>query len=125
MSRVAWSFDGYSFSVNPEKDSDFIYEHIASDQVPINATKSNIQFGGTKSGRRQISGYIWGIGGPEQFAKMRDWQRTRKQATLTDHLGNSSSAVLIKFEPELVEDIYEWNQGRQTYRYSAEFISLD
>ncbi len=124
MSRVAWSFSSYSFPVNPEKDSGWVYEHIMGEQVPIQGTSSNIQFGGRKSPRRQISGWIWGETSNTFFAQFDNWRKNRVQGTLTDHLGNSRTAILIKFEPEAVQDIQAWNDGRQTWRYNAEFIGI-
>lgn len=122
MARVAWQFAGYSWSVNPEKDSGWVYEHILSEQVPIQATESDIQFGGRKSPRRQISGWIWGESSATQFAQMDNWRKNRTVGILVDHLGNSRSAIMVKFEPEAVQDIQAWNDGRQTWRYTAEFV---
>lgn len=124
MARVAWSFAAYEFPINPEKDSGWVYDHVMSEQVPIQATSSNIQFGGRKSPRRQVSGWIWGETSAAFFAQWDNWRRNKTQGTLTDHLGQSRTAILIKFEPEFVQDIQAWNDGRQTFRYNAEFIGV-
>lgn len=125
MARVGWEFNGYSWAINPMTDTDWIYEHNITEGVGINAQVSTLQYGGTKSGRRRISGWIWGPNGPTQFSNMRSWQRNRTQATLTDHKGNSVRAMLVKFEPEPTQDSVEWAQGRQTYKYTAEFVALE
>jgi hypothetical protein len=122
MARVAWSFASYSFPINPEKDSGWVYDHVMSEQVPIQATESDIQFGGRKSPRRQVSGWIWGSSSSTFFAQFDSWRRNRTQGTLTDHLGNSRSAILVKFEPEAINDPQAWAEGRQTWRYTAEFV---
>jgi hypothetical protein len=124
MARTPWQFAGYDFPVNPEEDSDWIYEHLESENIPINATSSNIQFGGRKSARRRISGYIWGPSSATQHAKMQSGRKNKTQGTLVDHLGNSQSAILIKFEPKFVRDAQAWAQGRSTWRYDAEFIAI-
>lgn len=120
--RVPWKFDGYDWPINPEKDNGWTYEQVMTEAVPINSPKSSLQFGGVKSGRRQVSGWIWGPSAPTFFAKLRAWQRSRTKATLIDHLGNTNSAILLRFEPELIQSASEWTAGRQTWRYTAEFI---
>lgn len=125
MARVGWQFAGFDWYVNPEKDSNWVFDHAVSEQVPIQATKSTLQFGGRKSARRQISGWIYGENSAIQYATMEGWRQNKTQGVLVDHLGNSRNAIMIKFEPEAVQDIKAWEEGRQTWRYQAEFISTD
>jgi hypothetical protein len=120
--RTPWQFDNYSFPVNPEKDNGWVYEEVEPEAVAIGATKSTLQWGGRKSGRRQISGWLYGEKALEQYNKMYNWKKNRTVATLVDHLGNSTSARLIKFEAENVVSNTEWKLGRSTWRYNAEFI---
>lgn len=122
MARVAWEFDGYAFPVNPEKDNGWVYEDVEPETVPIGAQKSTFQFGGRKSGRRQTSGWLYGEKALEQYNKMRNWKLGRTMATLTDHLGNSTTARLAKFDAEIVLSSTEWKAGRNTWRYNAEWI---
>lgn len=122
MARVAWVFAGYEWPINPEKDSGYVYEHAMSEQVPIQATESDLQFGGRKSPRRQISGWLWGESSAAQYAQMEGWRKNKTVGTLVDHLGNARPAMLIKFEAEAVQDARAWAEGRQTWRYTAEFI---
>lgn len=122
MSRVAWSFSGVEFPINPYEDSGWIWEHVSTEDVPIQATKSTLQFGGRKSPRRQVKGYIWGSICAGWKSQLENWRKDKTNGTLVDHLGDSQSAVLMKFEPELVNDPQEWVNGRQTYRYVAEFV---
>ena len=124
MARVAWTFDSYSWSINPDTDSDWVYEQVISEQVPVNASNSSIQFGGRKSGRRQIEGWLWGPNALTQKNKMKTWQLNRTRSTLTDHLGNAQAAILIRFEAKMVQSVSEWLSGRQTWRYTAEFIAV-
>lgn len=125
MARVPWNFSGYDWAINPEKDSGWTPEHVSSEQVPINAPISSIQFGGTKAARRQIQGWVWGAQGPTQYNNMVSWHRNKTNATLTDHMGNTRRCILIKLEWEWVQDIAEWNEGRQTYKYTAEFVATE
>lgn len=122
--RVPWSFDGYNFSVNPYEDSGWMSELVIAENLPINARLSTIQLGGVRSRRRRISGYIIGTKGPELYSKLDGWLRAFKQSTLRDHLGTSSKAMLVSFQPELIMDHKAWQAGRQSYRYQAEWISL-
>lgn len=122
--RVAWQFANYNFPVNPFDDSNWIFDHAMSEQVPIQGTKSTIQFGGRKSARRTIKGWIYGENSAVQYATMEGWRQNKTQGTLIDHLGNSRNAIMIKFEPEAVQDIKAWEDGRQTWRYSAEFVEI-
>lgn len=121
MSRTAWIFSGYSFPVNPEKDNGFVYEDVFPETVPIGASRSSIQYGGTKSGRRQISGWIVGLHSLEHYNKMKEWKRNRTKGTLIDHFGNSTTARLTKFDAEYIHSNAEWLAGRPTWRYNAEF----
>lgn len=122
--RVAWSFAGYSWPVNPEKDSGFNAEEVEPEAVAIGATKSTFQWGGRKSARRQISGWLYGAHALEHYNKMRAWKNGRTVGTLTDHLGNSATARLVKFDAEPVVSNTEWAAGRSTWRYNAEFVEV-
>lgn len=122
MARTAWSFDNYSWSVNPEKDSGFVYEDVMPESVGIGASRSTFQYGGTKSGRRQISGWLYGAGALDQYNRMRGWKNNRTKATLIDHLGNATTARFSKFDAEIIQSATEWKLGRSTWRYNAEII---
>lgn len=122
MARTGWQFDSYTWAVNPEKDSGWVYEHAMSENLPIGASNSSLQFSAIKSGRRQISGWIWGPNAQDQYNRMRAWQLGLTTSNLIDHRGESKKAIMIKFEPELVQSVSEWQAGRQTWRYNAEFI---
>ncbi len=124
MARVAWVFNSYSWAVNPEKDSGFNAEEVEPEAVAIGATKSTFQWGGRKSARRQISGWLYGPNALAQYNLMRGWKNNRTVATLVDHLGNSSTARLAKFDAEPVVSNTEWANGRSTWRYNAEFIEV-
>lgn len=121
--RVAWVFNGYSFPVNPEKDSGFNAEEVEPESVAIGATRSTFQWTGRKSARRTISGWCYGPNALEQYNTMRSWKNNRTIATLTDHLGNSASARLAKFDAEPVVSQTEWAHGRNTWHYTAEFVA--
>lgn len=122
MARTAWIFNSYSWPVNPEKDTGWNAEEVEPEAVAINATRSTFQWGGRKSGRRQISGWLYGANALEQYNQMRSWKNNRVVATLTDHLGNSATARLAKFDAELTPSATEWAHGRSTWHYNAEFI---
>lgn len=123
--RVAWQFNGWKWAINPETDSGWTAEEIMAEQNAINDRRSNIQFGGTKSARRQIHGWIIGPNGPVQLQKMQSWKANRTQATLRDHMGASRKAILLRFDLEFINSVTEWNAGRQAYKYNAEFIAAD
>lgn len=122
MARVPWQFNGYSWDVNPEKDSGWVYEDVLPETVAIGAPKSSFQFGGRKSGRRQISGYLFGVSSLTQYNIMKSWRLNRTKATLVDHFGNASTARMVKFEAEPIQSAMEWRLGRASWRYNAEFI---
>jgi hypothetical protein len=122
MARIPWRFNNYDFPVNPEKDGGWVYEDVQPETVGIGAPRSTFQYGGTKSGRRQISGWLYGVNAGEQYNTMRAWKRSRVKATLIDHLGAATTARLSKFDAELVVSNTEWALGRSTWRYNAEFI---
>jgi hypothetical protein len=122
MARVAWSFNGYSWPINPEEDSTWIKEHIVAETGDVGAENSNIQFGGKKSARRQVSGWIWGPGSTQLLLNMHTWHANKVRANLVDHVGESRRCILLSFSPKPVKDVKEWRQGRQTYQYNAEFI---
>jgi hypothetical protein len=122
MARVAWQFGSYSFAINPEKDSGWIYEDVMPETVGIGASRSTFQYGGTKSGRRQISGWLYGASALDQHNRMKGWKQSRVKATLIDHLGNSTTARFSKFDAEAIQSATEWKLGRATWRYNAELI---
>lgn len=119
--RTAWRFDNYDWPINPEKDSSFTFEDVMPESVAIGASRSTFQYGGTKSGRRQISGWLYGPKALEQYNKMRGWKAARTKATLIDHLGNSVTARISKFDAEIIQSATEWRLGRSTWRYNCEF----
>lgn len=121
--RVAWQFAGYSWAVNPFEDSGWKADEVNAENVAIGSTSSSLQWGGRKSARRQIQGYIWGPSGATQLATMNSWKNNRTISTLVDHIGSSQKAQLVMFEARLASDIKEWQNGRQTYIYQAEFIA--
>src|SRR5689334_11651810 len=121
MARTPWVFNGYSFPVNPEKDSNWTYEEVQPESVAIGASRSTFQYGGTKSGRRQISGWLYGTDATTQHNTMKSWHRNRTIATLVDHTGAATTARLSKFDAEFVQSNTEWKAGRNTWRYNAEF----
>ena len=122
MSRTPWQFAGYSWAINPEKDSGFVYEDVMPESVGIGAARSTFQYGGTKSGRRQISGWLYGVNALDQYNRMKGWKQARTKATLIDHLGNSTTARFSKFDAEIIPSATEWRLGRSTWRYNAELI---
>lgn len=122
MARVPWRFNNYDWSINPEKDSGWNYEDVMPESVAIGAGRSTFQYGGTKSGRRQISGWLYGPSALDQYNRMKAWKQARTKSTLVDHLGNVSTARFAKFEAEAVQSATEWKLGRATWRYSAELI---
>lgn len=124
MARVAWSFNGYDWAINPETDSGWRSEDIVYEGNPINSTKSSFQWGGRKSERRTITGWIIGPSGPTQYSNMMAWKENRITSVLTDHIGVTRTARMIKFDAEPVRSVSEWLEGRQTYKYTAEFVSL-
>lgn len=123
--RVAWSFDNYSFHVNPEEDTGWVYEPVISNRVPIGGNRSRIQIGGVKSATRQISGWIYGPGWSTQYNNMQRWVRDRVVSTLTDHLGVSKQAIMVSFQPQAIRSAQEWSKNRQVYKYTATFIALE
>lgn len=126
MARVAWVFDGYAWPVNPEKDTGWLPpEDILNEANNIAATASTFQFGGIKSARRRISGWIWGPFSADHYNRMYQWKLQRKRSTLKDHEGHQKTCFLISFTTERINDPKSWAEGRPTYRYEAEFASVD
>lgn len=122
MARVAWVFNGYSWPINPEKDSGWVKEEVYAEQVPIRSPKSSMQWGGRKTGRRQISGWLYGPSAQTLYNNMVSWKENRTRATLTDHFGNASVARLVKFDAEYIQANGEWLASRPVWRYNAEFL---
>lgn len=120
--RVSWIFAGYQWAINPEKDSGFIYEDIMPESVGIGASRSTFQYGGTKSGRRQISGWLYGINALDQYNRMKGWKQSRIKGVLVDHLGYSATVRFSKFDAETILSATEWKLGRATWRYNAEIV---
>lgn len=120
--RVPWRFNNYDFAVNPEKDGGWVSEDVMPESVGIGASRSTFQYGGTKSGRRQISGWLYGPNALDQYNRMRSWKANRTRSTLIDHLGNSTTARVSKFDAEAVQSSTEWRLGRATWRYNMEFV---
>lgn len=124
MGRVAWSFNGYSFPINPEKSSGFVKDPLLAERVPIQANKSNIQRGGLKSGRIVVSGMLFGENSDSMKNMFDYWLENGTVGDLVDHQGIRVTAMLVKFDPETVRDIKAWKCGRQTWSYSAEFVAM-
>ena len=124
MARTPWVFAGYEWAINPETDSGWVKEHNMAEHSPIEGTRSVLQFAGSKSARRRVTGWIWGILGPTQLTYMRAWRENKTQSTLTDHTGESRDCMLLTFEAEPARSVSELRAGRQTYRYTAEFIEV-
>lgn len=122
MARVAWEFAGYTWPVNPREDSGWVAEEILAESNPINARRSTLQFGGTKSARRQISGMIFGPRAAEHKTQMDTWKRNRTRGLLKDHMGTTRTAILIRLEAKPIISVSEWKHGRYTFEYTAEFI---
>jgi hypothetical protein len=125
MARVAWNFASYEWPVNPEPGGDTGWvpgELVMSEMVPIDVYQSSIQIGGQKSARRRIRGWIWGTDSTTFYSKFREWYNNGIDASLTDHLGETRIARLIRFEAEAINDAQAWKAGRQTWKYTAEFI---
>jgi hypothetical protein len=122
MARVAWVFNGYEWPVNPEKDSGWLNEHVSAELNNINATKSVFQFGGMKSSRRKISGWIWGPSASTQYLTMWNWHKNKTTGVLKDHVGVEKRCFFLTFSAEAVIDSVSWSQGRPTYRYEAEIV---
>lgn len=120
--RVAWQFNSYQWPVNPETDTGFVSEEVLPEVVPIRATKSSVQWGGRKSARRQITGWLYGLKALEQYNTMRGWKENRTRASLVDHFGNTTTARLVKFDAKFVQSNTEWGAGRPTWQYTAEFM---
>lgn len=123
--RVAWSFNNYSWPVNPEEDSGWTPEIVLSERVPIGASRSKIQIGGFKSDVRTISGWCFGPQANEQYSNLYNWMKNKTQATLTDHNGVSRTAILVEFKPAAVSAPRAWADGVQYWRYSAKWIAVD
>lgn len=122
MTRVAWEFNGYAWPVNPNTDSGWSSEEILAESNPVNASRSTLQFGGTKSARRQVSGWLFGLHAQEQFNRMSSWKSSKVRSLLKDHTGSTRAARLIKFDAKPSLSVSEWRSGRNTYEYTAEFI---
>lgn len=123
MARVAWNFASYDWPINPEGDSGWVPgELVLSEIVPIDVYQSSIQIGGQKSARRRITGWIWGPESAVHYSKFREWYNNGIDASLTDHLGETRTARLIRFEADAVRDVHAFKAGRQTWKYTAEFI---
>lgn len=123
MSRVAWRFNNQDFSINPDEDSEWEYAEINAENVAIGSTQSSLQWGGRKSGRRTVSGWLWGPTTAAQKSMMRGWKNNRTVGNLVDHTGESVKCMVVNFSAKPVLSQSEWKQGRQTYRYSLEFVS--
>lgn len=123
MSRVAWSFNGQAFAINPDEDSGWEAAEVNAENVPIGATQSSIQWGGRKSGRRTVSGWLWGPDTGTQKSMMQTWKNNRTIANLVDHTGESTRCQVMNFNAKPVMSQSEWKQGRQTYRYTLEFVT--
>jgi hypothetical protein len=124
MARVAWVFAGYSWPVNPEKDSGWIKEEVYAERNALNSTVSNIHFTAKKSARRKVSGWLFGESTAAQLTKMQSWKDNRTIGTLVDHVGGSKRCIMISFEAEPIQSVSEWKAGRQTYKYNAEFVEV-
>lgn len=122
MSRVAWVFNGYDWPVNPETDTDWVKQHVENELVAINASKSRQQYTGTKSSRRRITGWLFGSSASAQKTQMQNWHSNRTVANLTDHNGQTVRCRLSAFDTEIVPDRIGWQNGRTTWRYTAEFV---
>jgi len=121
---MRWSFAGYNFPVNPENDTGFNKQVVYAENVPIHAENSSIQVGGKQSGRRQVSGMLFGPYSAQHLAKFEEWLDNHTVATLRDHLGSTNKAMLISFDKEAVFNIKDIQCGRQSWRYNAEFILI-
>ena len=121
--RTPWSFSGYQWHVNPNEDTGFIYEPVFNEEVPINASSSKYQYGGMKAGKREISGWLFGDHAMEQYTTMLGWLRNRTISTLTDHLGQSQRAMMVKFDVKIVNDATAYKNNRITATYSATFVT--
>lgn len=122
MARTPWNFSSYNFNINPEEDSGWVGENVEAENSPVGSSRSTIHWVARKTERRQTGGWIWGPGGATQLSNMKNWERNRTVSYLTDHTGDSRKARLRKFEAKPVQDIPEWKQGRQTWRWSGEWI---
>jgi len=122
--RIAWQFGDYQWPVNPNEDSNWTYDPVLGESVPINSSNSKFQYGGMKSPRRQVQGWLWGPQALDQYYTMLGWLRSQTQATLTDHIGQSRKAQLVKFEAKPVNDVGAFRRGEVTMQYTAEFIGL-
>lgn len=123
MARVAWSFNSQNFAINPDEDSGWTAAESFAENLPIGATQSSMQWGGRKSGRRTVSGWLWGPETAAQKTMMQGWKNNRTIANLIDHTGESVKAMVINFNAKPVLSQSEWKQGRQTYRYEIEFVT--
>lgn len=122
MARTPWYFDNYAWPINPSEDSEWSKEHVVSEHNPVGSNKSNFQFAAERSARRQISGTIWGVLGPELMGRLKLWREGRKTAVLRDHMGYERSCFLINVTFKPIMDASERRAGRQTYTYTAEFV---
>jgi hypothetical protein len=125
MSRVAWSFAGVTWPINPDTDSGWSSEHTFAEHVPIASPRSFIQWTGMRSSRRSISGWIYGSQGASFKAQLEQWYRQRTRAQLVDHTGTSRFAFFASLSFTAVQDASSWRVGRTTWRYNAELIALD
>ncbi len=123
MARVAWKFNNQDFAINPDEDSGWSSQEVNAENLPINATESVIQWGGRKSARRIVSGWLWGPTASAQKSMMQTWKNNRIISNLIDHTGESMKCLVVNFTAKPVLSQSEWRHGRQTYRYELEFIT--
>jgi hypothetical protein len=122
MARVPWTFAGYNWPVNPEKDSDWVGSFVNTEHHPIESQKSSFQYTARRSSRRRISGWLFGPYAAAQLTQMQAWYNSRQTATLVDHTGQARACFLFSLELEHVQAVSEWQQGRNVYKYNAEFV---
>lgn len=125
MPRVAWSFANYTWPINPDTDTGWVRDHIFVEQNTLQAPRSFFQKTSTRSARRRISGWIYGAQGPEFKAKLEYWHLVSTRGILVDHLGVQKRAFLISLSFTAVSSASEWKQGRQAWRYDAEFVEVE
>lgn len=123
--RTPWSFNGYSFPTNPEEDSGWTPDILITEKNSIGGSSSRFHVTGFKSDRRQTSGYFFGLNAIEQRDQFESWFRGKVQATLTDHMGVSRRAMLVKFAAKPINDVGAYRAGRATFRFEAEWIALN
>jgi|FLYL01.1.fsa_nt_gi hypothetical protein len=124
MPKVSWSFNSYTWPVNPYSDSGWVTEVTYAELQPLAGNRSLLHYVGTKAARRTISGFIVGPKAQEFYDHFQTALQSRVTGILVDHLGQSRTCRLVSFKPEVVYDRISHLNGRPAYKYTAEFVEV-